>query len=335
MKVRNLFTTGTLICILFEGVDSARIPTYRDICNETISLGSNNGAGKLVYTHYRQLNRQRCNIVIETETGHHFGYVFMETSAFRQIVFHNDHIFYTCTSVAWNEDGVERKYGCVNSNYTNKIQTTYSNTLTVEVQGDELTDFNFELIFFSLHYGACDSYEMPCRLLLESPLTYTDVCIDSLLAYDKTFNFCKFDTASAGSDIIADDRSYNGSLIAAIVLLCIIFIPLLILTFCLVYRKYCKDPEPEPEDIPTRARRLFASIIAEAHENEGYDRGQIDPSKFDPPPDYGSLEQLDGAGIGGSIDHNDKGLSQISVECPPSYGDVMKNSNEYLVSSHI
>lgn len=307
--------------------------TDEDKCNETIFLGGTTVAGKLVYNHSPTVSENTCDIFIKTEPGHRIGYSFKQTTSFREIFIHNNSIFYTCTSVSWSADGMER-FGCDKRNYTDMVYTTSGDTLTIRVRGDNLSHFKFELVFFTFHFSDCSNNEIRCYSMMESVLgDYRSACVDRTLACDQAYKFCDT-TSSSCTDIVVDDFSLNlnGSLIAAIVLLCIILIPLISLSIYMGTRKLCKSQEPE-EDTPTRARRIFAAILEEAEGNAGYDTGSIDPSKFDPPPEYGSLEHIDGAA--GYTKQSDERLSQISIESPPCYNDVMSNSTEYLVTNHI
>lgn len=329
MIMEIIFLIGNIMLLHVKGQYLTQVQTYIDTCNETITLRDTGGTGKLFYTHYEHQQTKRCRVVIEAEPGYHIAYGFSKQSAVRTIHSFHDHVYYICTSVTVFQGDMERKYECLNTsrNFTRQLESTQGNTLTLDILGDSSTSFTFEFVFFSFHYGKCNSNETSCWLMRNIRST---ACVSQDSIINNPFIFCD------GNDYggYPDYKNPNGGLLAAIVLLCIILVPMLVFCGCFMYRRYCKQPEPEPEDIPTRARRIFAAIMEDAHDNAGYDTGPIDPDKFDPPPEYSSLEPLDG-NHEGSTSQCDTRLSQISVENLPSYNDVMKNSNEYLVSFHM
>lgn len=301
------------------------------MCNRTIRLSDHSGMGRLVFNHYRHYNSQSCRTEIKAKPGYRIGYAFSKKSAYRMINRIDDNLYYFCTSVVFYQGDVEIKYNCLNhsSNSTKKeLETTRLHTLTLWISGDNSTSFNFELIFFFFHYGRCYSNEMSCRLLSNE---HGHACVGQNSVQDNDLILCdRYDR-----DDNSDYNYHNSGMIAGIVLACVIFVPLIFSCACFIYRKNCRRPEPDVEDIPTRARRIFAAIVADAHDNAGFDDGPIDPSKFDPPPEYDSLDQLDKGRSDQPVSLSDKRLSQISDESPPNYHHVMNNSNEYLVSCHI
>lgn len=331
MFLKYIFLGLNELIIEYSYTNETRVFVFTDVdsCNKTIHVSNFSPVSILSYTHNPHLDTHRCSIVIETTPGYNIGYTFQGASAFRTLVIDKDTVYYICTALTGLKNGVETTRDCVKRNYTNVLQTTRGNTLTFEVLGDSFTSFQFDVIFFTFHYGQCNNYETRCSTMMGSVMNNLETtCVDHNVLCGHTYLICGASTYTCSDIVSKDGFNIIGFLIFLIIVLCLFF------TICLFtcHGKFCKTREPEP-DIPTRFRSMFDAFIAEARENEGYNTDPVDPSKFDPPPEYGSLEHIDGA-VTGNTEAHDRS-SYISIECPPSYCETMNNSNEYFVCSHI
>lgn len=317
---------ATILVTLFVDITTSTLPTYNGMCNKTINIDIISPGGRLVYTHRRMSDEHYCNIVIQSDPGSHIGFFFKNISAFSDITVNNDTIDFDCTS--------DYSHGCFHTNFPMKLFTTVTNTLFLRITGDDLTSFSFDLIFFTYHYNQCRSFEGECiymmDCLIEGP---QKPCLDYSLICDRQYDICSSSRSSmCGGDftIGKPQIDINASLIAAIVLLAIIAAPFMIVVGCICARKCGCKKQSQSENVPRRVQDIFNALLDEARENGEYSNEAMDPSKFDPPPDYDSLENIGGACSTKSD------LTEVSVIGRlPSYSDVMNNSSEYLVCSHM
>lgn len=279
-------------------------------------------AGRLIYNYYPRTSASQCHITIETVPGYHIGYAFQNT-----IGGYSD----KCTSfIIHYDNGYTNAYYCGNNPLPRKTQITRTNTLTLLIEGDENTDFMIDMLFVSFSNGSCEKLETRCNGLLGDSGAVS-VCIDYILVCDRSYTFCVISGTSC-SDIASTSGANNTAVVvttASIGLVCLIG---LIVFAC----GYLKGRRASQADVRTRAMNIFTTQLTsrgvDGNDNSAYsdeEGGPVDFSKFDPPPEYGSLEHLDNVTVTGS---NENGNTD---EILPSYGDVMKNFDDYTITTQV
>lgn len=272
-------------------------------------------AGRLVYDYYPSTSATKCNITIETVPGYHVGYTFQHTK---------DGFSDKCTSNIVYDNGYTAGYYCMNA-LPRKTQITRTNRLTLAVEGDEHMEFMVDILFVSFRNGSCKKLETKCNGLLGDN-DAAPVCIDYSLVCDRSYTFCVV-SGTGCSDIVSPSGGMSPVVVtvSSIVLVCLIGV----IVFACGYLKRRSDAQ---SDVRTRAMDIFTTQLTsrgvDGSDNSAYsdeDGGPVDFSKFDPPPEYGSLEHLDNVTVTGNIEN----------EVLPSYGDVMKNFDDYTITTQL
>lgn len=260
-------------------------------------------------------------------TGENIAYAFLETTAQNN---------FKCTSFIYYDNGYTADKYCGNNVYPKYTQKTRDQTLTLSVVGDGNTEFMFDLLFLSFHNGSCFTDETKCNGLL-GDLTAGSGCVDYSLVCHETYTFCEASGTQCG-DIVSEKGS--NSTVIAVIVVTIVLVLLVALGCYLCYRNdFCGflKRNPSEDDVRRRAMNVFTLQLAsrgvDGNDNNAYaddEGGPIDYSKFDPPPEYGSLEHLDNVGAtetGGNVSGAKGAL--------PSYGDVMNDFDNYSVTTPI
>lgn len=288
-----------------------------NVCNTTITIDSTSPLGSLHFAHNDRDNKT-CNIVIETSKDHRIGFFFLETSAFQTIRIENDALFYSCKTWVQLPDGSHRLSStrCVHSAFNNDIHSTNGNKLKIQVTRDDVTTFFFILLFYSFHEGSCGRHEQKCNhkyIMNTTTHAQQGVCINSRLICHDTYGICN-STVKDCPDFVADENGTFVSATAVTVFLTSLLV-LAIGVFCIV-------------NLKNRCCKLRNQETVTSEECD-YD---VDPSKFDPPPEYSTLEINDQCSTIKISGNNEPSMPVVPL---PSYDDVMKNCRDYSVASHM
>ncbi|XP_045167308.2 uncharacterized protein LOC123530592 [Mercenaria mercenaria] len=335
LKKYLLFKIGIVIMtFLIINVDntSANVQTYIDVCDDVIMIGTEDQAARLKYYYKPRSSQLVCNITIETLERYqthggyyHIAYTFLDTGIENN---------FKCTTHIFYNNGFSSNRLCGSNVYPDVVEITRDNVLYLTVTGDGNTDFEFDMLFLSFHNGSCATYETRCQGLLGDSNTGS-ACVDYSLVCHETYTFCG-QSNSQCSDIISPTGSNNTVIAVTLVTLVAVLFTGLICFLC--YKKnFCSFlKRDESEDVRTTARNIFSVQLAtrgvDGNDNAAAtdDEGNpIDFSQFDPPPEYGSLEHLDNAGVI-KTDGNAN-----PDEVLPSYSDVMRNFDNYTVTTQI
>jgi hypothetical protein len=253
-------------------------------------------------------------------------------------------------SKVFYDNGFLIDFYCANK-FSTETHLSRANKLTLQTEvSQNSTVFAFQVLFMSFHQSVCNGSETLCNGLLTDTNSFRG-CVDNSLVCHGTYPFCAKFVCSDQSP--SKGGSTNTAVAVAVSIGCVIVLVSIVLIIW--YKKVWVFKSRQRNSEIERQRRLiniyttqFTNRGVDGNENVAYLDDQerpIDLTKFDPPPDYGSLEQLDHAGpttvvnnvnepashLNGNLDNRHRN-SDSSL---PSYGDAMQHFDQYQVQTQL
>lgn len=307
------------------------------MCGKTIPLNKRDPIARLA-VNVSETNYE-CLVTVESELDYEIAYTFNDLESFN--------LQSQCKFSVSLNDSYSFHNVCFSNANAVRDGLTYSNNLDVLLRGDASTVPSFEIIFVSVRTPDtntgrnCEynSYFM-CSMLFGS-YEIPSVCLDYSLICQGRYTFCSFGEDSC-SDIKSNDPGVSN---LTYVIIAATVVPLLVIgvliMICRRTNGRCPGGQnPTLQETRSRAMAIFSTQLAtrgvdSANDNSAYldeEGNPIDFSKFDPPPEYGSLEHLDNID---NIDGTAADSSPDNVEAPPCYQHVMKNSDHFSVTTNL
>ncbi|KAL4238600.1 hypothetical protein ACF0H5_003307 [Mactra antiquata] len=299
--------------------------TYEAECGETIKLDPLNPAAKLVVT-----DEDDCYVNVSTEPGYQIAYTLDNPGIYKPTS--------PCAFSVSFDDFVLNNTFCFDSPMISHDSITANEGLRVDILGDADNVPSFNIMFVSVRTPSCQGSEVICSSIFGSS-RIPEVCLQYTLLCHQTYPYCT-DNNQACSDISTDNPanfSYTY-IIAGIAGLFVLGSAVLMAIFR--YKKHTQAfhaGRSTLRDVRTHAMAIFSTQLTargvdSADGNVTHldvEGNPIDLNKFEPPPEYSSLEHIDSVGV------TNAGMFLDEEEPPPAYDHVMKNHNDFSITTNV